>query len=874
MVTTTAVGYRLDGACVDLDVDGLLDALAAPSADDHALAAIEDMLARWRGPAYPDLADVDDGRIEASRLEELRVRAVEETAARRLQRGETVGLVTQLTALVAAEPLRERPRALLMEVLASTGRRADALRVYDDFRRTLGSELGIEPSVSLSARHAELLGGVDDRWRPPTRLPVPGTSILGRDALVDELTELVESTRVVTLTGPGGAGKTRLLVEIGRRVRDRHPERSVVMCELATADLASCVDVIAASLAIEARPGVGLVERIASVLGDAEVVLLVDNCEHVLEPAALLVDHVVSTCPNVRVVATSRERLRVPGERVVGVPMLPVDGALSPAVQLFVERARAVAPAFDPSPGDVATIADVVARLDGLPLAIELAAARMHTHDLGEIATGLGDRFALLSSGYRTSERHGSLSAAVSWSFGLLDGQLQTRFADLAVFAAPFTAADAAAVCGVDERRITGELHQLVERSLVVRAPGGRYAMLETLRDYGTEQLVATGRVDRSRRRHAVHQVAWVERTARQLAEPDTASLLDVEAALPELRAALGWLLDHGDVELAGRIVVPLRDYAFLRLRPDVLAWAERVAAADPDDGSPIAAEVWVVAAYASWMAGDVAKSVARSGRALRIAARHGGTVSAMVATSCGSSALFEGRLDDAVRWYRRALDAVGEDRTAFLFVAATEILAFAYAGDPSADARAREVLAEIGDDRTAYAAYAWYCAGEVDLVADPVRAVERFDHALRLADATHASLVAGLAGTSKASIAARSGDPLDAAEQFRQLIVHWRRAGMWSTQWTTLRAIAGLLARTGRTRDAAVLEGSVRSTSAGHRIFGNDEVELGHMSERLRAELGDEAYESAVRAGGVLDGDAAVEHALRALTDLLATGG
>jgi predicted ATPase len=583
---------------------------------------------------------------------------------------------------------------------------------------------------------------------------------------------------------------------------------------------------------------------------------------------------VLVRCPNVTVVTTSRERLRVPAERLCTVPTLPSpgdsgDSGDAPAVELFVERARAVAPGFDPDPGELSVIGEVVRRLDGLPLAIELAAARLHTLEVAEVAVGLDRRFVLLSSGYRTSARHSSLHAAVSWSFGLLDAPLQRTFDDVSVFAGSFTAADAAAVCGTDAETVTVALDQLVERSLVMRAPDRRYTLLETLRAFGAEQLAADGRAEAAGERHARHYAEWIEAADRRLSEPGGVAITEIDGALPELRTALGWLLDHDQIELAGRLVAALCYYGLLRLRPDVVAWSERVTNADPDDRSPLAPVVWAVSGYAAWMAGDVTEAGTRATRARRACERAGGTVPVTVGMVCGNYELFQGRLAEATGWYRRARDAAGTDRGQHLLVAGTELLALAYAGDPGAAGAAADVLAEAGEAGSPYAAYAWYCAGEAALTVDPLDpgpARARFDRALELAEATNASFVAGVAGASKASIDARHGDPVAAADQYRRLIAHWRRAGMWSTQWTMLRSIAGLLARLGRARDAGALVGAVRATNEGHRIFGADEVALAELGSRLQAMLGDDAYQAAYQEGAALDGDAATELALRAL--------
>jgi tetratricopeptide (TPR) repeat protein len=399
-----------------------------------------------------------------------------------------------------------------------------------------------------------------------------------------------------------------------------------------------------------------------------------------------------------------------------------------------------------------------------------------------------------------------------------------------------------------------------------MRAPHRRYVVLETLRAFGAEQLAADGQSDAVHDRHAGHHVEWLEATERRMIDPRGASITEIDAALSELRSALGWLLHRGRVEEAGRLVTAVYTYAILRLRPDVLAWAERVIDADPDDRSPLAAVVWAVSSSAAWMAGDLTATAVRSDRARRVAERAGGPIPAAVARTVANTALFEGNLQEAVGWYRSSLDAAAGDRAQWLMAASTQLLARAYAGDPGVVEAAAELLAAVGDDATPYAAYAWYCAGEAILSADVEGAQRRLERGLELAESTDASFVVGIAGASRTSIEARFGDPLAAAEEYRRLLSHWRRAGMWSTQWTMLRSVAGLLARLRRHRDAAVLLGAVQATAEGHRIFGADEAALAELGAMLRAALGDDAYEAALSAGAVLDGDAAVEHALDAL--------
>jgi tetratricopeptide (TPR) repeat protein len=306
--------------------------------------------------------------------------------------------------------------------------------------------------------------------------------------------------------------------------------------------------------------------------------------------------------------------------------------------------------------------------------------------------------------------------------------------------------------------------------------------------------------------------------------------------------------------------------YGFLRLRPDVLAWSERVLRADPDDRSRHAAAVWAVASYAAWMNGDMTTSDSYGEHAERLAGSAGTDIPVIVAVMCGNNGLIEGRLDEAVAWYRRALRSAGADRLHRLFAWSTEVLALGYAGDEGVVAAADRLLAEVGDLPTPHAAYGWYCAGESDLMIDVDRARRRLQRALELAEAKQTSFVIGTAGASLASIEARHGDPHVAATEYRRLIAHWQHAGMWPTQWTMMRSIARLLARLGRNRDAAVLLGAVRATESGHRIFGSDEVALTQLGHELERRLGMTDFEAATGDGAALGGAGAAAHALRAL--------
>jgi len=890
-VSSDSRGYRLDAAAVAVDADLLAGAVASASAERAADPAgvaerLREALEGWRGSPYPELADTDDGLAEAGRLEELRTRAEEERAQAlvELHRGNEV--LADLARLVDAHPLRERPVDLLMRALAQDGRIGDALRAYDDFRRRLDDELGITPSASLAGLEAELLqGGLPSGpvraeradTSPPVRttartrgadLPVPLTSLVGRERLVESATALADRHRLVTLLGTGGVGKTRLAIEVAHRLLAARRDRPVVLCELAGATPASAVEAVATLLRVETRAGVPLEDRIASVLRNTELVLLLDNCEHVLEPIAGFVEHVLARTTAVTVLATSQERLRLPGEQLCPVPPLPEPaGGTGPAVDLFVERARAVRPDWEPDDHERTIISEIVHRLDGLPLAIELAAARVHTLEIAEVATGLDRRFRLLTAGSRSNPRHRSLHAAVAWSYDLLDDDSQRFLASLSVFAAPFTVVDTAAVAGVDDATAHDTLSALTERSLVVRAGDGRYVVLETLRAFGAEEVRAHGRIEEVGNRHAARLLARVEAAIERFSGDDGEDVLDeLDDVLPDLRVAVDWMIEHGDAVAASRLVVLLEDFGFYRLRGEVLGWADRIRTIDPEGRNPQSASAAATAALGAWARGDSLTMLRETERALELASRDGLEPTVVVATMAGNIGLFDGRLDEAATWYRRAKD-VADNRADTVTAHACEVLAYAYGDDPVLAARAADdLLAYVGGWRSASAGFAWYAAGEAVLRSEPDLARARFATAIELAEATGSPFVAGTAGASAVSIEARSGDPLLAAADYRRLIELWRRAGMWATQWTMLRTVACLLERLDRNREAAVLAGAVTATPVGYSVFGDDAVALEALAVRLRDRLGDDEYLAATSEGAAMDGEAAVEHALLAL--------
>ncbi len=582
-----AAGYRLaiDPEAVDMiRFEGLVQAAAGvgPAEQLRLASAALDL---WRGPALSEAADDDFAQGDITRLDELRVQAFELRAAAQLALGHHDDALSDLHRLVREHPFRERLHGQLALALYRAGRQAEALRVLDDVRTTLADELGLDPTRELQELGAGILRQ-DSALSAPVATPVPVrpatdptplrpvaaggevpaflTPMIGRAEQLAGVASALTSSRVVTLTGPGGTGKTRLAAE------------TAILADSAVwwADLSAVPDRAAFLATVAASVGRGVasdddpVGDLRNSIGAQDAVLVLDTCEHLVAAVAETVAALVAGCPGLRVLATSRRALGVPGELVWPVPALslpdpgdrePSRIAGSAAVQLFVDRAASVRPGFALDAANAADVAEVCLLLDGLPLAIELAAGHAAALTPRKISELLGDRMRLVGDGGGQEGRHRGLRATVEWSYELLTGD-ETHFIDrLSVFAGPFPLEAAVEVAGAglasDGLQL---LLSLVRQSLVTVEEADHFRLLDTIRAYAAERLAADPAERRAAQdRHARWFAEFAQDADRNIRGADQAGWLgELRAAVPDVRAALRYCLDGEGSSSSGATLV------------------------------------------------------------------------------------------------------------------------------------------------------------------------------------------------------------------------------------------------------------------------------------------------------------------------------
>ncbi|HEY8285501.1 MAG TPA: BTAD domain-containing putative transcriptional regulator, partial [Chloroflexota bacterium] len=498
-------------------LDASAFARAARSAlGGHEAGACATAINLYGGAYLPDALYDDWAAARRRELNELYLALLLHQADLHAERGETAQAARSLRLALAADTCNEQAAGKLMMVLAASGARAEASQAYHALENSLREELGLRPSPEIHAVYTRIMAY-------PTNMPAPLTSFIGRDAELASITALLDSARLLSLLGAGGVGKTRLALQAAASVLYQYQNGAWFVDLAPVTHLQGLAQAVMRALGVHERPSQPLLSTVLEHLRDKHLLLVLDNCEHVLGAAAEVIAEILAAAPEVRVLATSREALGVAGEIAWPVPPLSlvdgpepgrlpegssIEGRTSEAARLFLARLRASRPGLTIREVDLGAIERICRRLEGLPLAIELAAARAGSIPLAHIEARLDDRFALLTRGPRTARpRQQTLRATMDWSYGLLDESEQSLLCRLSVFAGGCTVEGVAAVAGLESNApaIQLTLERLTAKSLVRRLAEGdepRYGLLETIRQYGALRLAETGDQDRIHRRH------------------------------------------------------------------------------------------------------------------------------------------------------------------------------------------------------------------------------------------------------------------------------------------------------------------------------------------------------------------------------------
>ncbi len=733
----------------------------------------------------------------------------------------------------------------------------------------------------------------------PGNLPVQPTSFVGRDSELREIRDLLDAARLVTLTGVGGVGKTRLALEVAAGVLARCRD-GAWFCELSAADDSDAMtQVVATALGVTPRPGLSLTASIVEFLRLKQLLVVLDNCEHLLDAVSGLAAAILQDCPQARIIATSREALEVQAERVVRVRSLAVPdpasadlGSIQPmdAVRLFVDRAEATGSTFELVASNASAVAEICRRLDGIPLAIELAAARAATMKASDIAARLDERFRLLTGRRRgTLERHQTLRATVDWSYSLLEEHERVTFDRLGVFPATFDTAAATAVIGgngIEEWDVIEALRGLVAKSMLTldedSEPSTRYQMLETLRQYARERLDEAGDADAWRRRHAEHFSAFAEQAGPGLASPDELAWkrrLDEE--LDNLRTAVGWALDsetESDHELALRIVAAVEILANVGLY-DVGSWAQRALPFAEYTTPGRRSAVLAAAGWHALNAGDLDTARALVLDALRDGVSPDWQAPSSAYVLLGMTHVYAAEFEQALAALtagQTAIESLDVDHPWDLAMLATarpgfHVLAGDLATGEESGYEAIRVAREAGIPSSIAAA-----ALPVILSVwreQPDLAATLIDESVSLVRAGASGIVLGYTLAIQAQLRARAGDRAGALGALREAVAYSHDKADQPMLVVAIDRGIQVLATLSESEPAAVFAGIalLGPLSVVSNLPAAEHPDREQTLEHLRTELGDIAYEAARRRGTELPYEEVVRYALGELDRLAA---
>jgi predicted ATPase/class 3 adenylate cyclase len=787
-----------------------------------------------------------DAAVAAQRELELPVRMGIATGEAELREGDYFGAVLNRAARVMAAG--HGGQILLAESTAGLLSGVDLIDLGPRRLRDLPTAVGVFQvrAAGLQADFPALraLDVSPGNLRPAT------TSFIGRESEVAELQAAVKAHRLMTLTGVGGVGKTRLAVEVAARLADEFPDGVWFFDLAAVADPAAVPDAVAAVLGIIQQPGKSVSESVAAALEGRVRLLVFDNCEHILDAAAGLVEAILAASATVTILATSREGVGVSDEQLWRVPSLEVNSGIeSAAVNLFVDRAHSVVSDFSlAQPGEADAVVEICGRLDGIPLAIELAASRMASMTASDVRDRLDQRFRLLVGSRRGLARHQTLRHAVAWSYDLLDDGEKVLLERCSVFAGGFDLESACVVAGFDqdEFEVLNLLDALVRKSLLVadRSSGhARFSMLETIRQFAEEQLVARGEASEVR---AAHSRYFAGREADIMALWDSPRQREAydwfTIEFPNLRTAFRWAADHGDLDAAAAIATYAWLLGVLVDNYEPIPWAEELIEPARAVDHPRLAFLYVLASLC-WVVGRIEEAVGYADAGQTVIGS-GGEVPFGVEGALGIVYLVIGQPERCVEWCRAQL---ARGRDTHTFTRAVLVVALGHAGaGAEARAAANGLIGAAEATHNPWAlAYALQAYGYAFGDADPVGALEALRRGLVIAQDSGNRFVESQLVNALSPVEAEHGDPLAALDHITLAIRNWYDSGNVGFIRHALATLAVFLDRLGRLEPAATIAGFAFSplTAA---AFPEINTAIAH----LRDVLGDQTYESLARKG------------------------
>jgi predicted ATPase/DNA-binding SARP family transcriptional activator len=882
----------------------LVSGAAKASSARDAQAAVEALaagLALWRGEHLADLGETAAANAIGQHIRRERSAAIEALVTARLAAGDIEAAVADAERELVVHPDHEPLWALLMRAHVGAGRPTAALEAYERCRRWLAEELGLDPSPSLTDLHAQVLRGgldplsspagssnvvlldasasaasatasastsaatapqpaTDHRLRPPPAL----TRLVGRGEEVGRLRAALASDRMVTLTGTGGVGKTRLAVEGVASGSDP------VWCDLTRIATGDAVEqAIAAAAGVVVAPGVSTLAAAAAALAGEPRTLVLDNCEHVLDSVRPAVVDLLRSCPDLTILCTSRQPLAIAGERVLPVATLGTEAG-GPAEALFRAAAERAGGGLAVEEG-AELLERLCERLDGLPLALELAAPLVRTLGMQGVVDGLSRRFQLFDVAWDATGRERDLRATVAWSETLLPSASRQLLRATSVFAGPFTAAMVGEVCAPRVPEVDRALAGLVERSLVEPVPGSppRYRLLENVRAYGHDALGGTA-LDELNGRHAGWIAARCDQVARRLWEEDEVALArSLTEVIDEIRVAVGWVLTADDSDTGLRIAAGLHGPMILGVRTDMATWVQDLLERFGDVPHPRLAAAW--GARAHWLL-----VCEEDGAAATAAA---GLAEAAVGNGPVPPVLWHYRAEVASRAYdtdqaQRSLD---QARAAGLplgwdhFIEASIVPVELALGQHDRVAERILRLAPFAESTRSRVLRQLFriAVALVEHGDDPPRVLTVIRESLDAVLTDETRFIAHHVTMTAASYAGLTGDHDLAAATFEDVLGRWGAIGAWRYEWNTIREVTALLAACGADEDVVVLDAAARSSTAAPGLIGDQLATIDAAVAQARDGLPGEVVVAAAGRGTAMSDRDALAYARGALARL-----